>query len=638
MAPNPIPPNVVPDQNRAPLVQPSRLWERVWFDWFLGIWKAVKVSVVAGPTGSIQYNDNGVQAGDANLTWDKVTRQQLVIGSGSASPIVAKTSTGVIGLNPVSTNDNEILFGQSVNAAGEYIPATVNPGGIFLATGGTEFGVEIEPGQTPGTPNPFNTGLGVQVGAPTAAIPYAVEAYQFGGLGTGAVPGMILFADRNDSGSGAAGMLGGQLKDGRFFVIWMDATGAMRYNVGATLDSIRPTESGSVSDTSGFLFGSGGGSTTNITQLFTRRGEEGRSGIPGLPGAPGATGSTGATGPAGANGVIISRRADDGATKVMAIGSIGSGSGSGITALTGDVTATGPGSVAATIANSAVTLAKIANASASSKLVGSGSSGSGAAYSEITLGSGLAMSGTTLSASGSSGNATSSTAFGSEPGSPASGDLDLYTNALQIGRYSGSAWVPWRSTPLIDPSLTSWSWINQGTATVSTTNGGIYLFDGTQGTDHIAIREFASPGGNFTRTFGFMAYASQQGASDQFGVCFRESSSGKLVTMGMVTSSLFIAKWNSPTSFSANYSATIGAPTGWLGAFQNPQYLVYFRLGDDGSTNRTFSVSLDGVHFLTLLSQTRTDFMTPDQLGFFVNNRSAGASTAGIGMWLLSLV
>lgn len=82
----------------------------------------------------------------------------------------------------------------------------------------------------------------------------------------------------------------------------------------------------------------------------------------------------------------------------------------GITALTGDVTASGAGSVAATIANNAVTtakinndavtLAKIQNAGANSVLLGSGASGSGADYSEITLGTNLSMSGSVLNAAG----------------------------------------------------------------------------------------------------------------------------------------------------------------------------------------------------------------------------------------------
>ncbi len=84
----------------------------------------------------------------------------------------------------------------------------------------------------------------------------------------------------------------------------------------------------------------------------------------------------------------------------------GSG-GSGISQLTGDVTAgPGSGSQAATIANTAVTLAKIANAAASSKLVGSGASGSGASYSELTLGTNLSMSGTTLNAAGGTSDKT----------------------------------------------------------------------------------------------------------------------------------------------------------------------------------------------------------------------------------------
>lgn len=78
-------------------------------------------------------------------------------------------------------------------------------------------------------------------------------------------------------------------------------------------------------------------------------------------------------------------------------------------ALTGDVTTTA-GSLATTIAsnavtttkinNAAVTLAKIQNATQNSILLGSGASGSGATYSEITLGTNLSMSGTTLNVAG----------------------------------------------------------------------------------------------------------------------------------------------------------------------------------------------------------------------------------------------
>lgn len=53
------------------------------------------------------------------------------------------------------------------------------------------------------------------------------------------------------------------------------------------------------------------------------------------------------------------------------------GGGSGITALTGDVTASGTGSVPSTIANDAVTYAKIQNVSATDKLLGRSAAGAG---------------------------------------------------------------------------------------------------------------------------------------------------------------------------------------------------------------------------------------------------------------------
>lgn len=113
-------------------------------------------------------------------------------------------------------------------------------------------------------------------------------------------------------------------------------------------------------------------------------------------------------------------------------GVLGVVGGGGITQLTGDVTAgPGTGSQAATIANNAVTLAKIAHAAANSVLVGAGSAGTGANYTEITLGTGLTMTGGVLSATGGGGS----------PGG-SSGQLQ-YNNAGSFGGFtmSGDATV-----------------------------------------------------------------------------------------------------------------------------------------------------------------------------------------------------
>lgn len=108
-------------------------------------------------------------------------------------------------------------------------------------------------------------------------------------------------------------------------------------------------------------------------------------------------------------------------TSVAASGTVtgsnlsGTNTGDQTITLTGDVTGSGTGSFAATIGNAKVTLAKIQNAAANSKLLGSGAAGSGVSYSEITLGTNLSMSGTTLNASG--GGVTAFTGLSDVPAS-----------------------------------------------------------------------------------------------------------------------------------------------------------------------------------------------------------------------------
>lgn len=87
-------------------------------------------------------------------------------------------------------------------------------------------------------------------------------------------------------------------------------------------------------------------------------------------------------------------------------------------ALTGDVTASA-GSNATTIANDAVTFAKMQNSTVASVLVGRGAGGGAGDFQEITLGTNLSMSGTTLNASGGGGGGGTWTEaeidFGSTP-------------------------------------------------------------------------------------------------------------------------------------------------------------------------------------------------------------------------------
>jgi len=113
----------------------------------------------------------------------------------------------------------------------------------------------------------------------------------------------------------------------------------------------------------------------------------------------------------------------------------------GITQLTGDVTAgPGSGSQIATIPNATITYAKIQDISAVSRLLGRGSAGGAGDTEEITLGSGLAMTGTVLSSSGGSGDWTT-----------------IKTQVLDQDVVNSSVLVP--STDLILPVLAGEAWL-----------------------------------------------------------------------------------------------------------------------------------------------------------------------------------
>lgn len=92
---------------------------------------------------------------------------------------------------------------------------------------------------------------------------------------------------------------------------------------------------------------------------------------------------------------------------------------------TGDVT----GATALTIANDAVTYAKMQNVSGASRLLGRGSAGGAGDVEEVTLGANLTMTGTVLSASSGAG---ANTAYAPGSFTVATGNFALHCNELQL--------------------------------------------------------------------------------------------------------------------------------------------------------------------------------------------------------------
>ncbi len=230
-----------------------------------------------------------------------------------------------------------------------------------------------------------------------------------------------------------------------------------------------------------------------------------------------------------------------------------------------------------------------------------------------------------------SGGGTSSTAYGSEPGSPSTGDLDLYSNSFYVGRYSGSAWVPWGPIyAMTQPVDGDFAWINQGGASVDASKGGIYLLGPASTTTSLRLRVKAKSA-PYTITAAFLMTCPTIDFVE-CGLAFRQSSDGKLAVLMLSSDASqstgwFMAsrKWASPTSFSGNYvTATMQPPA--IGA------VVWFQLSDD-STNRIVRFSSDGQNWTVFHSVGRTDFLTADQVGFYVNAQNA---TYGVGMTLLS--
>jgi hypothetical protein len=228
---------------------------------------------------------------------------------------------------------------------------------------------------------------------------------------------------------------------------------------------------------------------------------------------------------------------------------------------------------------------------------------------------------------GGGGDSTHTAAYASRPAAGNAGDAFFPSNGFYVERDTGAAWVPWGPLfPFTAPVSGDYAWINQGSASVVTTNGGIYLStpaDAGTGAN-LRIRKKAAPSVPYTVTMAFMPL--MVSTSHTVGLCFRQSSDGKIATFGLengATPRLVSYKYTDETNFSASYTTLdIGTrPSLW-----------FFRIADN-NTNRICSFSFDGQNFFEVHSVGRTDFLTADEVGFFIQSAN---TTYGDGMTVLS--
>lgn len=249
------------------------------------------------------------------------------------------------------------------------------------------------------------------------------------------------------------------------------------------------------------------------------------------------------------------------------------------------------------------------------------------------------------SAAAGGGSAITTGAEGAEPSGPTAGDLYLPNNSFYIERFSGSLWAPWGPIfPLTKPIDDQFSWVNQGASTVSTTRGGILLSAPAGAGDNIRIRAKTAPATPYVITALINPVSGKQtGAASTYGLGFRQSSDGRLHLLLMHQSELgelLSCKFTNPTTFSAAFAqsgqANAVAGFGPLATVNNVRInfpLRWLRIADDG-VNRIVSYSPDGIEWVDFNSVARTNFLTADQVCFFVNaNDAAVATSARLLSW-----
>jgi hypothetical protein len=195
------------------------------------------------------------------------------------------------------------------------------------------------------------------------------------------------------------------------------------------------------------------------------------------------------------------------------------------------------------------------------------------------------------------------------------------------------------------PNLQTWTWLNQGSSSVTTTNGAMYLQAGASTVHSLAGQMIPTPTVPYTITAMYLpaiynfAYpgstGGQTGSPPTCGLFWYQAGSVGGTPLGLRTfgyspgfdntlygSEFLISKYRSVTSYFGDGGAL---PFSVVGPIQ-------MQFHDDG-TNQTMQLSSDGINWRTIDSSASTAYLVADHVGFYCDSFTSNTTP---GMTLMS--
>jgi hypothetical protein len=201
----------------------------------------------------------------------------------------------------------------------------------------------------------------------------------------------------------------------------------------------------------------------------------------------------------------------------------------------------------------------------------------------------------------------------------------ILADNVRLGGYSGRPPVNgiFADNGISKLTTSDFTWQNQGGAAVSDRGQGILMTVPTDSAFNLRVQEITVPSTPYSYIAAMRCIAGLDADSaPSIGIGFRETSSGKLMLVRVMSRSFFTAGHAMTvtrcSSLTAVFSNLLG-PLNTLGC----KSIIWFKVENDG-TNTKFYVGSDGVEWLQLLSENKATYFSsgPDRVCWFGVNAS----------------